>query len=398
MHPSELSIRDYHYELPDEKIAKHPLPNRSDSKLLVYKQGSWKDHNFRELPDLLKADGSTLVFNNTSVLQARLLFITNDDEEIEIFCLEPHQELYEKALNASSPARWKCFVGRLKKWKEELLSRTFSGITLSAKRIESLGDSHLIEFSWNASISFSEVLALAGKTPIPPYLKRPSEAEDTQRYQTVFAKEEGSVAAPTAALHFTDELLETLQQQKNKLLFTTLHVGAGTFKPVKSDTMKDHPMHAEWMVIEKNFIEELLSSRHTIAVGTTSLRTLESIYWMGVKTNLHPECQVQDLEIQQWECYQLPKLQRSIALNSLLDWMRRNALNSFTIRTSILIAPGYSIQMVNALITNFHQPQSTLILLVAACIGEDWKKIYQHALESEYRFLSYGDSSLLYIS
>jgi S-adenosylmethionine:tRNA ribosyltransferase-isomerase len=397
MHPGEINIKDYSFDLPEEKIAQFPLANRDESKILVYNNGSIQESIYKNLSEFLPSD-SCLVFNNTRVVQARLKFKTQTGSEIELFCLEPHESEIAVAMSTCGQVVWKCFVGRIKKWKEKKLSITQNGITLTAELKGQSGDSYLIQFNWNEDKNFAEILLEFGKIPIPPYLKRNADESDVNRYQTVYARQDGSVAAPTAGLHFTPYVFDQLNNKNISPLYITLHVGAGTFKPVKSEKLMQHPMHAEWMVIPLTFLENLLVQSCIICVGTTSLRTLESIYWMGVKAHLNPACSHSDITIHQWDPYELPSLEVSASIKALIDWMKKNELEVLNIKTSILIAPGYSIKMVKGIITNFHQPESTLILLIAACIGNDWRKVYQYALQHDFRFLSYGDGSLLFIS
>lgn len=396
MHPGEINIKEFIYDLPEEKIAQFPIQNRDESKLLIYSNRAIKESRYNTLPEVIPS-GACLIFNNTRVVQARLKFRTETGSEIELFCLEPHEKEIATAMACKGEIIWKCFVGRVKKWKEKTLTISQNGITLQAEQTAHIGDSYLIKFNWNRDKNFSEVLLEFGQIPIPPYLKRTADNSDQDRYQTVYAAFEGSVAAPTAGLHFTPELFKALEKKNIRSSYITLHVGAGTFKPVKSEKLMQHPMHAEAMVIPISFLENLLTQNYLISVGTTSLRTLESIYWMGVKAHLHPSINLSELAIHQWDPYELPTLEVSAAVQSLINWMNKNDLDVLNIKTSILIAPGYSIKMVKALITNFHQPESTLILLVAACIGNDWRKVYNYALDHDFRFLSYGDGSILFL-
>lgn len=407
MHPRELSIKNFTYLLPDDRIAKYPLPERDQSKLLIYQNGLISADSYDHLADHLPAD-SLLVFNNTKVVEARLLFQKPNGSIIEIFCLEPHEQ-YPDITNAmlqKGKVWWKCLVGGAKKWKEGSLKcvkgKDFAEIELWAEKVEQLSDCFVIELSWNnPELSFAEVLHIAGLVPLPPYLNRPAEAGDSERYQTIYARHDGSVAAPTAGLHFTDGLFEKLKNKNIQHDFVTLHVGAGTFKPVKSGTMQDHDMHAEFIDVSKSFIAHLQEQlkQNIVAVGTTSLRTLESLYWLGVKTILNPSVQPDELIILQWDPYNLPASTIRVheALQSLAGWMEKHNRQKLITKTQIIIAPGYPFKIVNALITNFHQPQSTLLLLVAAITGDNWKKIYGYALENDFRFLSYGDGNLLWI-
>ncbi len=408
--PRHISINDYTYLLPEEKIAKYPLAERDASKLLVYRNGKIQEDIYKHL-DAWLPSGSFLVFNNTRVIRARIRFQKSSGGIIEIFCLEPHEAIneYSSIMNRKATVKWKCMIGGASKWKEGPLELKIKnlpagrqGVELKIKLLEKLPDAYVAEFSWTPEdLSFAEVLELAGDIPLPPYIKRKTEATDTERYQTIYAEDEGSVAAPTAGLHFTKEIFDRLSEKNIQTGFVTLHVGAGTFKPVKAPTMQGHEMHAEWIEVSGEMIEDLLLqlSKTVVAVGTTSLRTLESLYWMGVKTILQPG--IKQLYLDQWEVYEESLAGSNIAakeaLSSLLNWLKENDHKKLFTRSQILIAPGYSFKIANAIITNFHQPQSTLLLLVAAAVGEDWRKIYDHALKNRFRFLSYGDGSLLFI-
>lgn len=408
MHPRNLSIKDFTYVLPDDRIAKYPLAERDQSKLLIYKEGQITQDQYANLADHLPAN-SLLVFNNTKVVEARLLFQKPSGGNIEIFCLEPHEQYGDitSAMLQKGKVLWKCLVGGAKKWKEGSLilkieKYNFADLVLSAKKIEQLADSYIIELSWNKpDLSFAEVLHLAGVIPLPPYLNRSAEEADSERYQTIYAKFDGSVAAPTAGLHFTGNLFEKLKQKNIQHNFVTLHVGAGTFKPVKSETMQTHEMHAEFIDVSAAFIKDLQNHllQNIIAVGTTSLRTLESLYWLGVKTILNPSIQPDQLHISQWDPYDLitSGISANEALESLLTFLDKHGLQRLITKTQIIIAPGYHFKIIKALITNFHQPQSTLLLLVAAITGGNWQKIYNYALENDFRFLSYGDGCLLWL-
>ncbi len=406
--PKNISIKDYTYSLPDERIAVHPATERDAAKLLIYSNGSIKEDIYKNIARYL-AEGSLLIFNNTKVIKARIRFQKQTGGVIEIFCLEPYEAIneYSTVMNKKGSVRWKCMIGGASKWKDGMLIKRWGpqvgGLALSAKLIEKLTDAYVVEFSWEpADLSFAEVIGHAGDIPLPPYIKRNTEVSDSERYQTIYAKDEGSVAAPTAGLHFTNEIFEDLSKKNIQIDFVTLHVGAGTFKPVKATTMQEHEMHAEWIDVSVETIEQLYSNigNPVIAVGTTSLRTLESLYWMGFKILLQPS--LKQVHLGQWEVYEEPLINNDItakaALGELLNWMKRNDLPRLFTQTQILIAPGYTFKIVNALVTNFHQPQSTLLLLVAAAIGNDWEKIYAHALQNDFRFLSYGDGSLLFIS
>ncbi len=405
-HPKNLSIADFTYDLPEDRIAKYPLAERDASKLLIYQDGDITEDQYRQLPSHLPAN-SLLVFNNTKVVEARLLFQKASGGVIEIFCLEPHEQYADitTAMQQKGKVWWHCLVGGASKWKSgQLLEKNISdNIRLEAKCMDKKTGSFLIEISWSdQSMSFAELLHLAGAIPLPPYIKRAADETDKNRYQTIYAIQDGSVAAPTAGLHFTPAVLKELEQKNIPTAFVTLHVGAGTFKPVKSDQMADHEMHAEWIDVDRHFIANLKDQldKNIIAVGTTSLRTLESLYWLGLKC-MHPgnnETVPETVSISQWDPYDLQseQLPASVALGQLLAWMEKNKLEKLITKTQILIAPGYTFRIVKGLITNFHQPQSTLLLLVAALVGNNWKKIYRHALQNNYRFLSYGDGSLLW--
>ena len=339
-----------------------------------------------------------LVFNDTRVIQARLLFLNNKQQTIELFCLEPETEI-TTAMQARGKVQYRCLVGNLKRWKETELSLNREGISLSASILQKHPGHVLIEFRWTPpEKNFSEVLETMGRIPIPPYLNRDTELIDESRYQTVYARQKGSVAAPTAGLHFTDHILEQLKAQGVGTASLTLHVGAGTFKPVKSDTLAGHDMHAEWIEVKRNTIKQLIefSRGKIIPVGTTSLRSIESLYWMGVKTLMNPVIQIQELEIKQWEVYVMrADVPVSDSLHSLLQWMDAAGLPVLICKTQILIAPPYQLKVASGLITNFHQPKSTLLLLINAVLGENWRKVYDYAKQQGFRFLSYGDSSLL---
>lgn len=404
---NSINIADYTYDLPADRIAKYPLKARDSSKLLVYNQGKISQQKFRQIPDLIE-DDTLLVFNDTRVVQARLKFEKSTGSKIEIFCLEPFEPGdYNLAFQASSESVWKCLIGNAKKWKtgpiQLYLSSGDKQIKLEAEKTGREKDAFLVRFSWEADISFGEILEAAGKTPIPPYLDREAELSDKQSYQTVYSRIDGSVAAPTAGLHFTGPLLETIAARNIPMLNLTLHVGAGTFQPVSADKLEDHPMHAEHFYINRQSIESLLN--HTgriLAVGTTSTRILESLYWLGSRLESGKDSEDSgrgsdnsSLFIDQWEAYKLPSIERRKSLENILQYMNDKGLESLEGITRLMIVPGYRFRMVDRLLTNYHQPNSTLLLLVAAFIGEDWKKVYDFAMENEFRFLSYGDSSLL---
>ena len=403
--PRTLSIKDYTYSLPEERIAKYPLAERDASKLLIYKEGKIAEDIYRNVADYITTD-SLLVFNDTKVVEARLLFQKSTGGIIEIFCLEPHQRYPDitSAMLQHEKVLWYCLIGGASKWKhgqilEKKIIYNSNELVLNARYVEKAGDSFVVELSWNdPSLSFAEVLHLFGAIPLPPYIKREAEASDTERYQTVYAHYEGSVAAPTAGLHFTKTVFEKLNEKNIQKDFVTLHIGAGTFKPVKTEVMQEHEMHAEHFTVSISLIQNLIDhlDKNIIAVGTTSLRTLESLYWLGAK--LTTDDRRRTPEITQWEVYdQVEKnISAKEALENLMKWMDEKGLNSLTEKTQIIIAPGYQFKIVNGLVTNFHQPQSTLLLLVAAFIGKDWRKVYSYALENNFRFLSYGDGSLLW--
>ncbi len=404
--PKHLHIASYNYDLPDERVAKYPKEKRDESKLLLYRGGDISEDTFRNLPNYIGA-GELMVFNNTKVIQARLHFRKQTGALIEVFCLEPHTP-HDYQLNFAATRRvaWTCLVGNLKKWKEGRLERRIDvggrQLTLTAERTGISGTGHEVVFDWgDDSVTFSEVLESIGELPIPPYLNRETEASDLRTYQTVYSKVKGSVAAPTAGLHFTDNVLAALDAKGVERNEITLHVGAGTFKPVKSEEIGGHTMHAEWIAVKRGSIERLLAhGGRCIAVGTTSVRTLESLYYIGVALHANPEMHPDDLHVAQWTPYEYAEstdhpLATTEALQAILDWMDRNELPVLQTSTQIIIAPGYQYHIVKAIVTNFHQPQSTLLLLVSALIGEDWRKVYDYALLHDFRFLSYGDSSLL---
>ena len=404
MHPGELQIADYTYNLPDERIAKYPLAERDASKLLVYKDGAITEDHYRGIAEHIPA-GSFMVFNQTRVVNARLLFTKPSGGTIEVFCLSPAGRYadIQTAMLQKGSVQWECLVGGAGKWKHGMvleLKHQVPDFVLSAKIVDRNTGSFVLELAWdNPELTFAEVLHFAGKVPLPPYLHRDAEKGDEERYQTLFAKEEGSVAAPTAGLHFTDEILQSLAAKNIDRGFVTLHVGAGTFKPVKSETMAGHDMHAEWIEVSKDFIQQLKAHLRdkVVAVGTTSLRTLESLYWVGNKMANGITVDLHGIAVNQWEPYEQSKeCSTGDSLAALLAYLETNKLNKLITRTQILIAPGYTFRVVNGLVTNFHQPQSTLLLLVSAFIGGDWRKVYEYAMEHDFRFLSYGDGSLLW--
>ena len=398
----QISIEDYNYSLPDERIAKFPLPKRDESKLLLYRDGKISESVFKHITDYLP-EGSLMVFNNTRVIQARLLFQRATGAQIEVFCLDPaapHD--YELIFQQTEACNWICLIGNAKKWKEPVLSReiTVAGQTvrLSAEKVQSYGETHQIRFSWDGGFSFAEVLDAAGELPIPPYLHRKTEESDLKTYQTVYSKIKGSVAAPTAGLHFTPEVLADLDAKGFGREELTLHVGAGTFKPVKSETIEGHEMHTEYISVRRSTIERVMQNfGKIIAVGTTSVRTLESLYYIGVTLATHPDATSEELVVRQWMPYEDAnnRLTPTEALQNILDYLDKHQLNTLITATQIIIAPGYEFKVVKGIVTNFHQPKSTLLLLISAFVKGDWKNIYDYALGHHFRFLSYGDSSLL---
>ncbi len=401
MHPKELRINDYTYDLPEERIAKYPLPERDAAKLLIYRDVEISEDVYRNVAQHIPKN-SLLVFNNTKVIPARVFFRNSTGEHIEVFCLEPAGKTEEitNAMAKTESAKWLCMVGRAGKWKESKLHQIGENHTLTAEIYNRMTGTFKIEFTWTPQqLTFAEILVKAGKLPIPPYLNRDTEEIDSNRYQTIYALKEGSVAAPTAGLHFTDAVFAKLKAKGVKTEFVTLHVGAATFKPVKSDRMEEHEMHGEVIDVKIEMIETLLRSleQNIIAVGTTSLRTIETLYLLGAKAKVNPASSLQELEIRQWDAYELKEnIPVKDALKSLLAWLKKNNSERLLCKTHILIAPPYKLKIANALITNFHQPNSTLLLLVAAVADDDWKKIYNYALEKDFRFLSYGDGSLLW--
>ena len=401
--PRHISITDFDYPLPDSRIAAYPIEKRDNSRLLIWENGRIGEDVFKNLHAHLPSH-SIMILNNTRVVEARIIFYKLTGARIEIFCLDPGDQYPDitTALAQRGTVTWKCMVGRASSWlhKATLEKKINNDLTLYARIISKESDHFIIQLSWtNEEMSFAEILHLAGSTPLPPYIKRKPEASDTERYQTVYAQYSGSVAAPTAGLHFTPEVIQNITASSIETDFVTLHVGAGTFKPVKSETMSDHEMHAEYIEVKRSLIEKLLSGHNApvIAVGTTSLRTLESLYWVGEKIQGNKNISLDELHVQQWDPYDTTiNISAKDALHSLLQWMDKHKMNSLLTRTSLLIAPSYKFKLVDILITNFHQPRSTLLLLVAAFIGEDWKRVYTYALENNFRFLSYGDSCLLF--
>ena len=419
MDTKNIHISDFDYNLPDERIAKFPLKERDHSKLLIYNHGEVSDDIFYNLPKYLPKR-ALMVFNNTRVIQARIHFRKATGALIEVFLMEPADPTdYELMFQTTGRCSWLCMVGNLKKWKEGTLERDFEikghKLTLkatmdSSKTTEkSGGTNYWVDFEWdNSNVSFAEILDAVGELPIPPYLNRKTEESDKTTYQTVYSKIKGSVAAPTAGLHFTEKVLKDIDAHGIQRDELTLHVGAGTFKPVKSEEISGHNMHTEYIVVHRHTFERLLSHDcKAIAVGTTSVRTLESLYYMGVKLVTNPDASEEDLHVNQWEPYDLPHNEEGLVLidgkpvtvkqsiQNLLDYLDRDGLEALHSSTQIIIAPGYTYKIVKILVTNFHQPQSTLLLLVSAFVHGDWRKIYDYALSHDFRFLSYGDCNLL---
>lgn len=403
--PDTININDYQYDLPDDRIAEFPLEARDSSKLIICRDHEIAMGHFRDLPDYIP-NQSLMVFNETRVIQARIIFYKESGARIEVFCLEPLEpsKHFELAFQQKGPVTWKCLVGNVKKWKQGVLIKEVKigdlKIKLQATLKQSLEDAFLIEFSWDEpGLTFSEVLDASGQVPLPPYIKRASIASDKVRYQTIYAKDEGSVAAPTAGLHFTEQLIQQLLKNEVQFKKLTLHVGAGTFKPVSARRIKDHTMHSEQVIFSKDLLENLLSrpDDHLTAVGTTSVRSLESLYWLGIQTvtkNIKPD----GFMIRQWEAYEQTNTEpsKNDALSAILSYMESHDLSSISGSTQMIIVPGYRFRFVDALVTNFHMPKSTLLLLVAALVGEPWRDVYQTALQNDFRFLSYGDSCLFF--
>ena len=399
----DIQIKDYNYPLPDERIAKHPLTEREQCKMLVYKNGDIQDRHFYEVPQYLP-EKAMLVYNNTRVINARLRFQKpNGGATIEIFCLEPILPRdYAMIFQTTGECRWLCFVGNSKRWKAGALTQNLNvngcEVALSAHRGEQKGNAFEIIFTWdNDKITFASILDAIGEIPIPPYLNRNTEESDSTDYQTVYSHIEGSVAAPTAGLHFTDEVLAECDRQGITRRELTLHVGAGTFQPVKSDSIGEHDMHTEFISVERNLLVDLIKADgNVIAVGTTSVRTLESLYYIGLTLMQNPDATEEDLRVKQWAPYEKEHTTSTAdALQAIIDHLDRNGLDRYLGSTQIMIAPSFKFRIIRGMITNFHQPQSTLLLLVSAFVDGNWKAIYDYALANDYRFLSYGDSSLL---
>ena len=410
MNPRHIHISDYNYPLPDERIAKFPLAQRDHSKLLVFENGDISEDIFYNITGHLPK-GALMVFNNTKVIQARMHFRKETGALIEVFLLEPAEPAdYELMFQTNGKCAWHCLVGNLKKWKEGQLSRSFDvngkTVTLSVERLHEERTSHWVEFRWdNPDVSFAEILDAAGELPIPPYLNRDTQESDKTTYQTVYSKIKGSVAAPTAGLHFTDKVLADIDAHGIDREELTLHVGAGTFKPVKSEEIVGHEMHTEYICVNKKTIDKLIAhGGKAIAVGTTSVRTLESLYYMGVKLHDNPNLTEEQLHVGQWEPYDYAErlategtapLDTIDALREISDYLDRNSRKALHSSTQIIIAPGFEYHIVDILVTNFHQPQSTLLLLVSAFVKGEWRRIYDYALAHDFRFLSYGDSCLI---
>ena len=393
-----IRIADYDYPLPEERIAKFPMEQRDHSKLLCLKDGAISEHHFYDLPTLLPKD-TLLVFNDTKVIHARLFFQKETGAVIEVFCLEPHNMAVSQAFEQHEQCSWVCFIGNNKKWKSGPLTLEFSisnsQFSIQATRREAVGNAWIVDFNWTGELSFAEVIDAAGVIPLPPYLNRKAEESDSIRYQTVYAHHEGSVAAPTAGLHFSPEVFQSLKAKGIETEYITLHVGAGTFKPVSTDTIGEHEMHVEPVHITADNLRRIIAhqGKPLIAVGTTTVRTLESLYWFGVQLQANP--QLERMHINQWDPYILDtSLSYTDAYANILRWMESQNTDYLDGETQLMIAPGYRYRIINGLVTNFHQPQSTLLLLVSALIGEQWKACYRYALDHEFRFLSYGDSCL----
>nr|WP_302828895.1 S-adenosylmethionine:tRNA ribosyltransferase-isomerase [uncultured Bacteroides sp.] len=403
--PKHIHISEFNYPLPDERIAKFPLPVRDQSKLLLYRHGEVSEDIFTSLPEYLPS-GSLMIFNNTKVIQARLHFRKETGALIEVFCLEPIQPNdYVLNFQQTEHAAWLCMIGNLKKWKEGILKREMTvkgkSITLTAERGECHGTSHWVDFRWdNNEVTFADILEVFGELPIPPYLNRETQESDKETYQTVYSKIKGSVAAPTAGLHFTPRVLDALRDKGVDLEELTLHVGAGTFKPVKSEEIEGHEMHTEYISVSRATLEKLIAHEgKAVAVGTTSVRTLESLYHIGISLLKNPDATEDELHVKQWQPYEMTpeedKTPAVDALQAIVDYLDRQGMETLHTSTQIIIAPGYDYRIVKAMVTNFHQPQSTLLLLVSAFVKGNWRKIYDYALSHDFRFLSYGDSSLL---
>jgi S-adenosylmethionine:tRNA ribosyltransferase-isomerase len=401
----QLHITDYDYPLPDERIAKYPLEKRDASKLLLYDDGIISESIFSNLADYIPSE-SLMIFNNTRVIHARLLFRKETGAQIEVFCLSPADpEDYAMNFAAKQHCSWHCMIGNAKRWKDDILTMKIENggngiLTLSAEKTAVTDKDTTVRFSWNDdTLSFSEILEIAGKLPIPPYLNRPAETKDDETYQTVYSRIEGSVAAPTAGLHFTDDVMTSLRHKGIATAEVTLHVGAGTFRPVKSETIGEHEMHTEFISVPKETIKAIYENKHPlVVVGTTSMRTIESLYYIGAKLAINPIATPHELFVSQWEPYEnfFHDIEARQSLKNILDYLDRNDADHLISATQIMIVPGFRFHYADALITNFHQPQSTLLLLISAFVDDNWRVIYDYALKSDFRFLSYGDSSLLW--
>lgn len=393
-----IRIEDYDYPLPNDRIAKFPIAQRDHSKLLCLKGDAISEHHFYDLPNLLPKE-TLLVFNDTKVIHARLFFQKETGATIEVFCLEPHDMAVSQAFEQRERCTWTCFIGNNKKWKGGPLTLNYrlsaTNYQLTATRREAVGNAWIVDFEWTGGMSFAEVIEAAGVIPLPPYLHREAEASDATRYQTVYAHHDGSVAAPTAGLHFTPEVFEQLKANGIGTEYITLHVGAGTFKPVSTDTIGEHEMHVEPVHVTADNLRRLIahSDRPLVAVGTTTVRTLESLYWFGVQLQHNPA--LDHMHVSQWDPYTAPQdtvLRMPEAYRNILLWMERHGTDRLDGATQLMIAPGYKYRVINGLVTNFHQPKSTLLLLVSALIGDRWHECYRYALDHQFRFLSYGDS------
>lgn len=401
----QLHITDYDYPLPDERIAKYPLEKRDASKLLLYDDGIISESIFSNLADYIPSE-SLMIFNNTRVIHARLLFRKETGAQIEVFCLSPADpEDYAMNFASKQHCSWHCMIGNAKRWKDDILTMKIENggngiLTLSAEKIAVTDKDTTVRFSWNDdTLSFSEILEIAGKLPIPPYLNRPAETKDDETYQTVYSRIEGSVAAPTAGLHFTDDVMTSLRHKGIATAEVTLHVGAGTFRPVKSETIGEHEMHTEFISVPKETIKAIYENKHPlVVVGTTSMRTIESLYYIGAELAINPIATPHELFVSQWEPYEnfFHDIEARQSLKNILDYLDRNDADHLISATQIMIVPGFRFHYADALITNFHQPQSTLLLLISAFVDDNWRVIYDYALKSDFRFLSYGDSSLLW--
>ncbi len=402
MQVQNILIDEYNYDLPNEKIANYPLEKRDASKLLIYKNNCIENDVYKNIANYLPQN-AMVVFNNTKVIQARILFTKDTGAIIEIFVLEPFVMDIVQAMQATNMLQIKCFIGGASKWKKGIvlqkkLQINNETIQIDAKLVSKEEDFYVVQLQWNTNHDFATIIEAAGKMPLPPYIKRDAEILDEKRYQTIYATFNGSVAAPTAGLHFTPFIMEQLLQKNIEKCFVTLHVGAGTFKPVTTSAIAAHTMHQEYIEVTQTLINKLLLHQHNIcAVGTTSVRTLESLYWLGVKVTQQPTIALSSLKILQWDAYQLPIIDKKEALHNLYNYLQQQNIETFFTTTQLLIAPSYVFKIVNIMVTNFHQPKSTLLLLVAAATNGNWKKLYNHALHNDYRFLSYGDGSIIFI-